>query len=134
MLHPVHDLAVFLLLNGDVSHARTRGGSVPVLFTGRKPDDITRANLLNRYAFALGPAAARRNDERLSKRMSMPCGPRTRFEGYCGTLNQRGIGRLEKRVNAYVASEPLGRSLCRWLRASSFDFHVFTPVLIFFFA
>jgi uncharacterized OsmC-like protein len=47
---------------------------------------------------------------------------------------ERGIRCLKERINAYVASEPLGRSLRRWLRPSSFDFHIFTPLLMLFFA
>jgi hypothetical protein len=47
LFHPVDDLAFVLLLNGDMRHGRGRRGSVPVLLTGRKPDDITRPNLRN---------------------------------------------------------------------------------------
>ena len=64
--------------------------------------------------------------------MCVPCGPRTRFERYTSALNKRGFRRLEERIDAYVPSEPLGRSLRGRLRASSFDFHIFIPVLILF--
>src|SRR5438270_10124859 len=104
MFHPIDDLAVELFLDGDVCHARCRRGSVPMLFTRRKPDDITRANLLDWAAFALHPATARCNDESLSKRMCVPRGPRTRFERYTSALNKRGIRRLEERIDAYVPS------------------------------
>src|SRR5690242_13079101 len=130
MFHPVNDLAVELFLDGDVGHPCTRRCSVPVLFTGREPDDITRANLLNRSAFALHPAKTRGHDESLSERMSVPCGPRARLEGYARALNQRGIRCLEERIDAYVPREPLGRSLRRWLRAGSFDFHIFALLLL----
>src|SRR4051794_1744084 len=129
MLHPVNDLAVELLLDGDVCHARGRRGSVPVLFAGRKPDHIAGTNLLDRAAFALRPATARCDDESLSKRMYMPRSPRTRFERYASTLNQRGIRCLEERIDSYVPREPIGRSLRGRLRASSFDFHGYAPIV-----
>src|SRR4051812_41065114 len=129
MLHPVNDFSVELLLDSDVRHARIRRGSVPVFFAGRKPNHIAGTNLLDRAAFALRPAKARCDDESLSKRMCMPCSPRTRFERYASTLNQRGIRCLEERIDAYVPREPIGRSLRGWLRASSFDFHDCAPIV-----
>ena len=48
-----------------------------------------------RAAFALHPAKAGRDDERLSKRMGVPRRPRTRFECHAGPLTTRGIGRLK---------------------------------------
>src|SRR4051812_36982326 len=84
MLHPVDDLALELLLDGKVRHAGKRSGSVPVLLTGRKPNDIARANLLDRSTFALRPPTTRGDDERLSKRMCVPRGPRARLERHTG--------------------------------------------------
>ena len=107
MLQPINDLAVELLLDSNVRHTSSRRGSVPVFFTGWKPDHIARTNLLDGAAFALRPATARCNDERLSKRMCMPRRPRTRFERDTRTLNERGIRCLKERIDAYVPSEPV---------------------------
>src|SRR3954465_14215442 len=56
MLHPVHHLAVFPLLNGDVRHGCCGSGAVPVLLAGCKPDHISRMDLLNWTALALSPS------------------------------------------------------------------------------
>jgi hypothetical protein len=64
-------------------------------------------DLLDRSAFALSPAAARRDDEGLTERMRVPCGTCTRLEGNAGALNQRRIGRLKKRIDPHRAREPL---------------------------
>src|ERR1700756_5316817 len=45
---------------------------MPVLLAGREPDHITGPDLLDRSAFALSPAAARRDDEGLTERMRVP--------------------------------------------------------------
>src|SRR5690348_760977 len=124
MFHPIDDLAVELLLDGDVRHSGRGRCPVPVFFARREPDDITRANLLDGSAFALRPATACCDDERLPQRMCMPCSPGPRFEGHARALNKRGIGRLEQRINARVSSEPIGRTFCGWLRANSFNFHI----------
>src|SRR5438067_12169121 len=47
LLHPVHRLAVQLLLEGDVRHRRGRRRPVPVLFARRKPDHVTGPNFLD---------------------------------------------------------------------------------------
>src|SRR5436305_13311974 len=100
VFQPVNDLAVELFLNGDVCHTRFWRGSVPVLFTGRKPDDIAWANLLDWATCALHPSTARCNDESLSKRMCVPRSSRTRFEGHDGALNKRRIRRLQEGMDA----------------------------------
>src|SRR5438128_2729251 len=66
VLHPLDDLAVLLLLDGDVRHGGGGGGSVPVLFAGREPDHVAGMDLLRRGAFALRPAATGGHDERLA--------------------------------------------------------------------
>ena len=45
---------------------------MPVFFTGREPDHVAGPDLLNRAAFALRPAASRRNNKRLAERMRVP--------------------------------------------------------------
>jgi len=65
---------------------------MPVLLAGREPDDITGPDFLDVAAPALRAATASRDDEGLTQRMGMPCGTRTRLEGYAGALNKCGIG------------------------------------------
>jgi hypothetical protein len=59
MLQPIHDFTVEPFLDGDVGHGRRRGRAMPVLFTGRKPDDITRMDVQNGPTFQLHPPRAR---------------------------------------------------------------------------
>src|SRR4051794_1948373 len=61
-LQPIDRRAVELLLNGDVGHAGGRGGAVPVLLAGCKPDHVARPDLLDRPTLALHPAAAGGDD------------------------------------------------------------------------
>src|SRR5436305_15227253 len=44
--HPLYNLPLQRFLNGDVRHRGRRRRAVPVFFTGRKPDDITRPDFL----------------------------------------------------------------------------------------
>src|SRR5258708_31665898 len=76
---PIDNLAVELFLNGNMCHGRRRRGAMPVLLAGREPDHITRPDFLGRTAFALDPAAARRDDERLTERVRMPRSPGPRL-------------------------------------------------------
>src|SRR5947208_11405873 len=46
LLHPVHGLVVELLVNGDVGQRGRRRGAVPMLFTRRDPDHVTRPDFL----------------------------------------------------------------------------------------
>src|SRR3954447_12736635 len=72
MLHPIHDFSVELFLYGNVGHGRRRRGAVPMLFTGRKPNNITRTDVLDRAAFQLDPTSTGRHDQSLTKWMSVP--------------------------------------------------------------
>ena len=54
---------------------------MPVPFTGREPDHIALGDLLDRAAFALDPSAAEGDDQRLTRRMGVPGGAGTGFEG-----------------------------------------------------
>src|SRR5437773_12113803 len=85
---------------------------------GRKPDHVTGTDLLDGAAFALNPAAAGRNDERLAERMRVPGRSSRRLKRHAGALNEGGIGRLEKRVDANGARVPVRRPVRGWLRAS----------------
>lgn len=108
LIHPIDVLAVKPFLNCDVRHRSSRRGPVPMLLAGRKPDDIAGADLLHRTAFPLHPATARADDERLSKRMGVPCSARARFERYTCAGNERRIGRLKQRIDAHISREPIG--------------------------
>ncbi len=64
--HPIGGLAVEHLDDGDVGHGRGGCGAVPMFFARREPDDVTRANFLDRSSPTLHPAAAAGHDERLA--------------------------------------------------------------------
>src|SRR5688572_22693492 len=124
MLQPVDGLAVELLVDGGVRQGRRRRGAVPVLFAGRDPDDIARADFLDRPAPPLYPATARRDQERLAERMRVPSGPRAGLKGDARPGRTRGGDGLDQGVNPHRAGEPVGRALGGRLRSASFDFHV----------
>ena len=60
LFHPVDDLAVELLLNGDMRHRRRRRGAVPMLLAGREPDHVAGPDFLDRAAPALHPDRSRK--------------------------------------------------------------------------
>jgi hypothetical protein len=101
MLHPINNFTVEFFLNGDVSHGRGRSGTMPVLFTGGEPDDITRMDVLDGVAFQLHPPRSRSHDQSLTKGMSVPrcaCAwlKRDARAGY-----ERGFRRLKQWIDAY---------------------------------
>ena len=95
LLHPLYDFSVQRFLNGDMRHRGCWRGAVPMLFTGRKPRDITWPDFLDRPAFALHPSEAKRDDQRLTERMRMPGGAGARLEGDACTGHPCRIGCLE---------------------------------------
>ncbi len=88
VLHPIDNLPIELFLNSDVRHGCGWRSPMPVLLARREPDHIAGMDFLDSSTLALNPAAARRDDESLTERMCMPCGPRARLEGYAGALNK----------------------------------------------
>src|SRR3954469_2862990 len=123
VLQPIDHLPVEPLLDGDVRHRRRSSRPVPMLLARREPDDVTRSYLLDRSSLPLDPAAAGRDDERLTQGVGMPGCPAPGLEGD-GIAGRTGRGlRLEQRVDADRAAEPLGRSLGRRLRAYAGDIH-----------
>src|SRR6202051_5371484 len=80
LFHPVDDFAVQRFLNGDMRHCVRRCCAVPVLLTGREPDDIAGPDFLSGAAFALHPAAAGGYAQRLTQWTRMPGGPDARLE------------------------------------------------------
>ena len=59
VLHPVGALAFKAFLNGDMRHRRGRGGAVPVFLARPDPDDVARADDLDRKARRAGPGRSR---------------------------------------------------------------------------
>src|SRR5438093_12587345 len=76
LFHPVHNLPVECFLNGDVRHGSCRRSAMPMLQSWRKPNHITGPNFFNRSTLSLHPANTRCDNERLTKRMGVPCGAR----------------------------------------------------------
>jgi hypothetical protein len=66
LFQPLDGLPGELFMNGDVCHGRGRRCPMPMLLTRRKPDHVTRPDLLDRPAPTLCPAAAGRNKQGLS--------------------------------------------------------------------
>ena len=90
MLQPIDDLAVELLLDGDMRHGRGRRGTVPVLLARREPDHVAGMDLLDRAALPLDPAAAGRDDEGLAQRVGVPRRPGPGLERDAGTGRTAG--------------------------------------------
>src|SRR5580704_18912129 len=121
LLHPVHGLAVQLLLNGDVRHRRRGRRPVPVLLARREPDDVPWPDFLDRSAPALRPAAAGRHDQGLAERMRVPRGPGARLESDARPTHAGWLGRIEQRIDPHCAGEPIGRPLAGRPGTASFD-------------
>jgi len=112
LFHPIDSCSVELLLNGYMGHRRGRRRSVPVLLAWRKPDHVTRMDLLDGTAQALRASAAGGDDQRLTKWMRMPCGTRAGLEGDAGTNNACWIGRVKQHIDAHSAREVICGALC----------------------
>src|SRR5207249_1390068 len=80
LLHPVDDLALEFLLDGDVRHRAVRRGAVPMLLSGRTRDHISGMNLFDRTSLALHEASTIRHNERLTQGMVVPSRECARFE------------------------------------------------------
>jgi hypothetical protein len=102
--HPVGGLAVEHFDDGDVGHGREGCGAVPMLFARREPDDVTRANFLDRSSPTLHPATAASHDERLAQRVRVPRGASAGLEGDTGAKRACRNRRFEQRVNAHRAA------------------------------
>ena len=115
LLHP-HDVpAVERFLDRDVGHRGGRGGAVPVLVTRRTPDHVARPDLDDGLAFALRPAAAERDDQRLPERVRVPGRARTGLERHGRARHPRGLRRRIERVDAHGTGEIVGRTRGRGL-------------------
>lgn len=110
VFHPIHHLAVQSFLNGNVSHGHSRGGPVPVLFSRREPNHVSGVDFFCRAAFPLDPSTTCRDNQRLSERMCMPGGARSRLKCDAGASNKAGVGCLKKRVDTYDTGKPVCRT------------------------
>ncbi|AAF84576.1 hypothetical protein XF_1767 [Xylella fastidiosa 9a5c] len=123
VLQPLDVLAIERFLDRDVGHGRVGRGAVPVPVARRAPDDVAGADFDDRLAFALRPAAARGDDQRLPQRVRVPGRARARLEGDGGAGHAGRRRRGVQRVDANRAGEPLDRSFDGRLRSSAFEFH-----------
>src|SRR5436853_2465945 len=110
LFHPVNDLAVQRLLNGDVSHGCCRRSAMPVLQSWREPHHVPRTDLLNRAALALSPTATTCDNECLPKRMRVPRGARARLERDTRTGGACWSICLQQWIDADGAGEPISRA------------------------
>ena len=124
LLHPVDDLALEFLLDGDVRHRAVRRGAVPMLLSGRTRDHISGMNLFDRTSLALHEASTLRHNERLTQGMVVPSRAGARLEGDPRTLRAARSTGLEQRLDADLTGEPLPRSFARRSRTASLDVHV----------
>src|SRR6267142_1461060 len=124
LLHPVDNLAVELLLDGDMRHGRGGRCAMPMPFARRAPDHIAGPNDLDRTAPALNQPAAGSHNQCLAKRVRVPCTPGAWLERDVGAARTGRSGSLEKLVDTYRAGEILGRPSGRGLRTVSFDVHL----------
>jgi len=123
MLHPIHSLAVELLLDCNVRYRCRRRRSVPVLLSGSEPDNVTRPYLLDWTAPALRPSAPRSNNQYLPKRMRVPSGSCARLKSDTCAHHPSRIRRGKQRIDPYRTSEPVGWSLTRRLGPASLYLH-----------
>src|SRR5579863_3266577 len=94
-----------------------------MLLARGEPAAIARPDFLDGAALALNAPHAKCDDQRLTKRMRMPGGSSARFERDAGAGHTSRVGRLEQRVDANHAGEPVARPLGGWLGAVAFDVH-----------
>src|ERR1035441_8082010 len=96
LLHPIYGFAVEFLLDRDVGHCGGWRRAVPVLFSGREPDDVAGADFFDGAAQALRAAEAGGDDEGLAERVRMPGGAGTGLEGDMGANDSRWVGRVKQ--------------------------------------
>ena len=84
---------------------------MPVLVAGRTPDDVAGADLDDRLAFALGPAAPGGDDQGLAERMGVPGRAGARLEGDIGRGRAGRRRRGVQRIDADRPGEIVGGSL-----------------------
>src|SRR6516162_2676534 len=130
LFHPFDILAVERFRDRDMAHRDRRCRAVPVLLARRKPDDIAGADFFDGSTLTLRPAKPGRNDECLAKRMGVPHGPSTRFEGDLATTKALWVSHLKKGVHSHCAGEPCLGAFTGWSGAVAFDIHRSIPSLV----
>jgi hypothetical protein len=111
VFQPINHFPVLLLLNRNMSHGCGGSRSMPVLFVRRKPDDISWEELFNRSALALRPSCASRHNQRLPKRVRVPCRACAWFKRHRGACEERRVWSCEERIDANGSGEPFGGPL-----------------------
>src|SRR4029079_15893709 len=96
---------------------------MPVLFTGREPDDVARPDLLDRATPTLRPAEPRGHDQNLAKRMGVPGRTRARRKSDNRRADPRRIGRIKGRLDAHITGEILRWAFSFRPLAASLDVH-----------
>jgi hypothetical protein len=114
-LQPVDVLAIQRFLDRDVRHRRRRCRTMPMLVARGASDYIACADLDDRLAFALRPAAARGDDQSLSKWMGVPGRACTRLESHAGARYTRRRGWSVQWVDPDDTGKVFGGAFLRWL-------------------
>jgi hypothetical protein len=78
-------------MNGNVGHGYGRSGAMPVLFTRKDRDHVTRPYLLDRPTPALHETAASRHDQSLAERMGVSGRARAGLEGDISAAGARRL-------------------------------------------
>lgn len=121
LLHPLDDLAFEGFRDGDVCHGRGGRGAVPVFFARCEPNDIARAEVLDRTPFPLRTTGPRHDKKCLPERVGVPGCARARLEGDRSATNAGRSRSGERRVNSHRASEIVGRAFGRGLGSVALD-------------
>jgi hypothetical protein len=97
---------------------------MPMLFTARKPNDVTRMDVMDGATFHLDPTRTGRYDQSLTKWMSVPRCACARLKGNACAGYERRVRRLKQWIDTYGTGKPIGRSLPGCLRPNSLDFQL----------
>src|SRR6185437_1687071 len=98
------------------------GRTAPVFPAGRTGDDVAGTDFLLRFALALRPAEARRDDQGcLPAGMRMPRRACAGFEGDARPADRCRARRLEQRIDPHAAGEIFRRPLAGSLRSIALD-------------
>ena len=114
LFHPVNRFAIEVFLDGHMRHGCGRRSAVPMFLTWRDRDHISWSNFLTRSAPTLHPTAARRHNQGLAQRVTVPGCPRARLERDTGAARACRIVGIEQGIDTYTAGKPLGRTLAGW--------------------
>ena len=106
---------------------------MPVLDSGRNPNDISLANDLDRTTPLLYPANAICHDQDLAERMGVPGRTRARLEGDYSTAGAAWLSRIKERLHTNGTDKAVVGTGNELLRSSRLDRDVrgaaVTPVI-----